>query len=85
MSWRTVAVASLLTLSLGAPLTASVTVPAEISALVADAQVIVHGRIVSLEGRESGDGLGIETVVTLEAESYFKGNLGREKIGRAHV
>ncbi len=78
MSWRTLAVASLLTLSLGAPLTASVTVPAEISALVADAQVIAHGRIVSLEGRESGDGLGIETVVTLEVESYFKGNLGRE-------
>jgi hypothetical protein len=78
MFWRNLVFTSSLALLLGVPLTASVTVPADIGALVADAEVIAHGRIVSLQGRESGDGLGIETVVTLAVESYMKGNLGRE-------
>ena len=52
--------------------------PAEINALVADAQAIVHGRVVRLQGRARGDGLGIETLVTIEAESYLKGDLGRD-------
>ena len=61
-----------------ASLSASVAIPAEINALVADAQAIVHGRVVRLQGRASGDGLGIETLVTIDAESYLKGDLGRE-------
>jgi hypothetical protein len=78
MSWRILAIACSFALSLGASLTASVSVPAEIGALVADSQVIAHGRIVNLQGRESGDGFGIETLVTLEVESYLKGDLGHE-------
>jgi len=68
----------LLAVLLTVSLSASVVVPAELSALVADAQAIVHGRVVHLQGRASGDGLGIETLVTIEAESYLKGDLGRD-------
>jgi hypothetical protein len=68
----------LLTASTMTSLEATVGVPADLSTLVADAQVIVHGRVVQLEGRASGDGLGIETLVTLQVTSYLKGDLGRE-------
>jgi hypothetical protein len=68
----------LLAVLLTASLSASVAIPAEINTLVHDAQAIVHGRIVRLQGRASGDGLGIETLVTMEAESYLKGDLGRD-------
>jgi hypothetical protein len=78
MFTKGIVLSSLLALLLTTPLLASVAIPAEISALVSDAQAIVHGRVVRLEGRASGDGLGIETLVTIEAESYLKGDLGRE-------
>ena len=66
-------------LAVAAPVSieATVAVPVEITTLVADAQVIVHGRVVRLEARASADGLGIDTLVTLESASYLKGDLGR--------
>src|SRR5918993_134800 len=67
----------LLPVLLTVPLSASVAIPAQFSRLVGEAHAIAHGRVVGLEGRASGDGLGIETVVTLEVESYLKGDLGR--------
>ena len=78
MLWKGLLHLCVLTVLLTASLSASVAIPAEINALVSDAQAIVHGRVVRLQGRASGDGLGIETLVTLEAESYLKGDLGRE-------
>ena len=78
MSSKGVLPSCLLALLLTASLSASVAIPAEIRTLVADAQAIVHGRVVRLQGRASGDGLGIETLVTIEAESYLKGDLGKE-------
>jgi hypothetical protein len=75
---RTSLVVLLFALSSSAPLDATLAVPAEIGTLVEDAQVIVHGRVVQLQGRAGSDGLGIETLVTLQAASYLKGDLGRE-------
>jgi hypothetical protein len=75
---RTSLVVVLFALSSAAPLDATLAVPAEIGTLVEEAQVIVHGRVVQLEGRAGHDGLGIETLVTLQVSSYLKGNLGSE-------
>jgi hypothetical protein len=69
---------SLLAVLAATPLSASVAIPADLGALAANAQAIVHGRVVNLQGRHSGDGLGIETLVTLEVQSYLKGDLGKE-------
>jgi hypothetical protein len=78
MSSKALLLFCLLAVLMTASLSASVAIPAEITTLVADAQAIVHGRVVRLQGRASGDGLGIETLVTIEAESYLKGDLGHE-------
>lgn len=51
--------------------------PADFGTLVAAARVIVHGRVVSTRA-QSSDRRRIETVVTVEASNYFKGDLGRE-------
>jgi hypothetical protein len=51
--------------------------PADLGTLVASARVIVHGRVVSTR-TQSSDRRRIETVVTVEAGDYFKGDLGRE-------
>jgi hypothetical protein len=75
---RTSCAVLLLAVSSSAPLDATLAVPAEIGTLVDDAQVIVHGRVVQLRGRAGSDGLGIETLVTVQAASYLKGDLGRE-------
>ena len=60
-----------------APLQAMVLKPADLGSLVASARVIVHGRVVSTRA-QSSDRTRIETVVTVEASDYFKGDLGRE-------
>jgi hypothetical protein len=78
MSIRTSVVVLLLAVSSAARLGAMLAVPAAIGTLVEDAQVIVHGRVVQLQGRAGSDGLGIETLVTLQTTSYLKGDLGRE-------
>ena len=78
MRTRALCVLFLFAMSATASLDATVTVPADLGTLAADAQVIVHGRVVRLQGRASGDGLGIETLVTLQVGSYLKGDLGRE-------
>lgn len=77
MSTRSLLFCCLVAVAAPVSIQASVAVPVEIGSLVADAQVIVHGRVARLEGRTSGDGLGIDTLVTLEAASYLKGDLGR--------
>jgi hypothetical protein len=51
--------------------------PADLGTLVASARVIVHGRVVSTRA-QSSDRTRIETVVTVDATDYFKGDLGRE-------
>lgn len=69
-------VAMLLCLCAGG-LRATVLVPADLAELARDARVIVRGQVVSVDGRWADGRRGIETVVTLEAEAYLKGEMGR--------
>ena len=55
---------------------ATVVVPADLSELSHDAVAIARGRIVAVEPQWKEGRRGIETLVTLEAETYLKGSLG---------
>lgn len=55
---------------------ATVVVAADLGELSRDARAIVRGRVVAVEGRWTDDRRTIETIVTLEVESYLKGALG---------
>ena len=55
---------------------ATVVVAADLDELTRDARTIVRGRVVALEARLTDDRRRVETLVTLEAESYLKGTLG---------
>ena len=61
---------------LAAPARATVLVPASLEELTRDARVIARGQVVAVEGRWTDDRRTIETLVTLEAESYMKGQMG---------
>jgi hypothetical protein len=61
---------------LAAPAQATVLVPASLEELTRDARVIARGQVVAVEGRWTDDRRTIETLVTLEAENYLKGQLG---------
>lgn len=56
---------------------ATVIVPADLGELSRDARAIVRGRVMALDARWTEDRRTIETVVTLEVESYLKGSLGQ--------
>lgn len=60
-----------------AALHATVYVPADLAELATEARAVAHGRVVALEARWLDDRRAIETLVTLDVESYAKGNLGR--------
>ena len=53
-------------------LSATVLVPAELGELASEAHAIARGRVVAVEGRVSDDRRDIETLVTLEPESWLK-------------
>jgi len=55
---------------------ATVVLPIEFRELVNIAPVIVHGRVVDIHAEYVDGRRAIETVVTLEAADYLKGNLG---------
>ena len=55
---------------------ATVVVPADLGELSRDALAIARGRVVALDARWTDDRRRVETLVTLEAESYLKGALG---------
>lgn len=55
---------------------ATVLLPADLGELSADARAIVRGRVVAVEARWIDDRRGIDTIVTLDVESYLKGALG---------
>lgn len=55
---------------------ATVLVPADLSELAHDAQVIARGAVVAVDARWTDDRRTIETVVTLAPEHYLKGQLG---------
>ncbi|HYM25826.1 MAG TPA: hypothetical protein VEU08_21560 [Vicinamibacterales bacterium] len=55
---------------------ATTLVPADLGELTHDAVAIVRGRVVSVDGRWTDDRRTIETLVTLQADTYLKGGLG---------
>ena len=58
-------------------LRATVYVAASVRELAAEAGAVAHGRVVALESRWVDGRRGIETLVTLQVESYAKGDLGQ--------
>jgi hypothetical protein len=60
----------------GAIAHATVLLPADLSDLSRDAVAIARGRIAAVEPQWKDGRKGIETLVTLETETYLKGSLG---------
>ena len=56
---------------------ATVIIPADLGELSRDALAIVRGRVAAIDARWTEDRGTIETIVTLEVESYLKGALGQ--------
>ncbi len=60
-----------------AALHATVYVSADLGELTTDARAVAYGRVVALEAQWLEERRSIETLVTLEVETYAKGDLGR--------
>jgi len=60
----------------GAAARATVLVASDVASLARDALTIARGRVVSIQARPTDDRRGIETIVTLDVETYLKGALG---------
>ena len=58
------------------PARATVLIPADLGELSRDALAIARGRVAALDAQWTEDRGTIETIVTLEVESYLKGSLG---------
>jgi len=71
------AIAIALALTMSSLARATVLVPVELPELTSDAAVVVRGTVVATEARWLDGRRGIETIVTLAAGDYLKGNLGR--------
>ena len=63
-------------LALAIPARATVLIPADLGELSRDALAIARGRVAALDAQWTEDRGTIETIVTLEVESYLKGALG---------
>src|SRR5437867_1442588 len=63
-------------LVLAVPLRATVVLPADLGELSRDARAIVRGRVAAVEARWGDDHRSIDTIVTLEVETYLKGAFG---------
>ena len=63
-------------LALTVPARATVLIAAGLGELSRDARAIVRGRVAAVDAQWTEDRGSIETVVTLEVESYLKGALG---------
>ena len=72
---QTLVVCCLLVL-LSLPARATVLIPADLGELSRDALAIARGRVAALDAQWTEDRGTIETLVTLEVESYLKGGFG---------
>jgi hypothetical protein len=61
---------------------ATTVVPVDLQQLATRASAIVHGRVVTTQSQWSGNGHRVETIVTLEASSYLKGDFGPRVVFR---
>ena len=66
----------LLIVMLAVPARATVLIPADLGELSRDALAIARGRVAALDVQWTEDRGTIETIVTLEVETYLKGGLG---------
>lgn len=73
---------SLLCLFPAGPAGATLIVPADFAGMVAESQLIVHGRIVDVRGVLAGSRRTIESVVTVEVIEPLKGQPGRDIVFR---
>jgi hypothetical protein len=64
------------TVALAVPASGTVIIPADLGELSHDALAIVRGRVAAVDPRWTADHRTIETIVTLEVESYLKGTFG---------
>ena len=71
-----VAVVAILLAASFAPLNALTLKPMTFEQLVDEATAVVFARVADVRGRWTADRRGIESVVTLDALRYFKGDLG---------
>jgi hypothetical protein len=62
--------------ALAAPARATVVVPADLGELARDAIAIARGRVAAVAVQWTDDRGTIETIVTLDVESYLKGSFG---------
>src|SRR4051812_1520595 len=54
----------------------TIVAPADLGELARDARAIAVGRVAAVDGRWTDDRRTIETIVTLEVDTYLKGSLG---------
>ena len=73
-----VAVAALLIAAWFVPLDALTLSPMTFEQLVAEATAVVFARVADVRGRWTADRSGIESIVTLDALRYLKGDLGND-------
>jgi hypothetical protein len=73
---RTICVLTLVLVAAGLPVRATTIVPADLGELSHDAIAIARGRIADVRSQWTEDRGTVETIVTLEVESYLKGSLG---------
>ncbi len=78
MTLRTIVGVGLVAGLLGVPprADATIVVPADFAELVREARVVVHGRVVRVAGLWADGRRRVDTLVTLEAVEYFKGDFG---------
>jgi hypothetical protein len=69
-------IAFCLAMALATVASATVLIPADLGELSRDAMAIARGRVTALDAQWTEDHGTIETLVTLEVESYLKGSLG---------
>jgi hypothetical protein len=70
-------IVGLFVLVLVVPARATVLIGADLGELARDARAIARGRVVAVDPQWTSDRRTIETLVTLEVESYLKGALGQ--------
>src|SRR6476659_3016069 len=73
---RTISALVVLLLVAAAPGRATTIVPADLGELSRDAVAIARGRVADVRSQWTEDRGTVETIVTLEVESYLKGTLG---------
>jgi hypothetical protein len=74
---RTTILTAIVLAAIAGTVSGTVLIPADLSELARDARVIARGEVVAVDGRWTDDRRTIETIVTLQAEAYLKGQLGQ--------